>query len=1364
MAPPLAVPWPRLRGNKADEKEIRRYSAFTPTDYSDSLSRSDQVPQIQPMSPTRESFQRARLHDSVVSLTAVNEPPVVHRSLSPPVQERTSKHQRFSILRFRHASDSQLAKTAKEHAVAVVPPMPSIAPPAIITTAPTQIVDNPSQRRKSAFILPRRAKPPDTPGSLSRKSSRNFLARGSSDQLRRNTNLDSSRPSLQLSHATFNEPSRLPGIPPAYGDDLHSTLALPVTRYSESSRSDESSGDHGVFATTTTTHTVSTTTTFFRLPRRKKDKGPLFPLPPRIEPPTISPPDSTSGRPSDSPTRQSLSNFRGHGKARPSPVKSASFANATLARSSINFAAPGSSLLRSNSTVSARSGRSRSTVGHPPRLDARGRSSTMGSLRRVPDDEVPPTPTLPLSTRTSTSTSGRPSLGGLFGLSRLRQSSEPVTSRHGIAFPGTPSSSRSNQNSINLPRDAPVVVPERQEGDTPAKYLARLEEVVSRGAVVALLSKSTDEFTKNVLRSYMRRFKFFEDPLDMAVRKMLMHVELPKETQQIDRTIQSFADRYHECNPGIFMSPDETYFVAFSILILHTDVFNKNNKHKMQKPDYTKNIQGQGVAMAILECFYDNITYTPFIYVEDELDINGDRIITRKSKKGFKAAGTGTLKKAMNEPVDPYALILENKLDTLRPALDDVLTFNDPFTYLGTEVLYNVTELHRTFFRSGIIQILSSRSRPDAFKTQATITNPSEAQVGVVDMKITKVGILWRKDTKRKKARSPWQEWGAILTGSQLYFFRNASWVKSLVHQYESHHKHGRSATSVVFKPPLEQFKPDFLLSTEDVVTLVDANYRKHKNAFVFARQNQFEEIFLADNEADMNDWLAKLNYAAAFRTAGVRMRGVIGGHYDTQSSQETREADASVSTQSINSPSGEASRRSRRFDDELAQQVMLARRQILTQKIDEANEKLTVSAKELDMLLRTARHLCLLAPIQQKTREDIVLAASHLGTSIRKTRIESWRTRCHRDILALDLDEDIKLGSSNLGQVQEKVKSSITSPPLPSQSRNSTGFNRLNSRGSIGPSTQTCPRSSRPVAQPSGARLFSMDEIFRTPSKLRAQHKSQGSWELPPLGFVQPDSSTKPRYGSLSDDRVRPTSDSAVVDQTPLTAGPSTEISQLVVDLAQPAVSPEEDQHEMLVEAGLLSPESLVSESKALENANDEDKSKPPENEVNDSLSKVRHSLHRKLQNAHVPAHHRVRKGRDSSSTTGMVDDGASVHEGEGLARGTGSFTVHGKKASVVSFGSEWQNMSPEEGFKLRKQAHTDGSKLSVPSVLEDDAISVTTGMTSEARPASMRTSSTHTAKSFQPPESNSARSPESSIQVSEPEERSPPIPGAFV
>ena len=69
-----------------------------------------------------------------------------------------------------------------------------------------------------------------------------------------------------------------------------------------------------------------------------------------------------------------------------------------------------------------------------------------------------------------------------------------------------------------------------------------------------VLAQSDNEFYKVTLRKYMRSFSYFGDPIDMAIRKLLMEVELPKETQQIDRFLQSFADRYHECNPGIFAS------------------------------------------------------------------------------------------------------------------------------------------------------------------------------------------------------------------------------------------------------------------------------------------------------------------------------------------------------------------------------------------------------------------------------------------------------------------------------------------------------------------------------------------------------------------------------------------------------------------------------------------------------------------------------------------------------------------------------------------------------------------------------------------------------------------------------------------
>lgn len=44
------------------------------------------------------------------------------RSASPPVQEESIKHRRFSMLKFRHASESHLSKKAREHGF--VPPVP----------------------------------------------------------------------------------------------------------------------------------------------------------------------------------------------------------------------------------------------------------------------------------------------------------------------------------------------------------------------------------------------------------------------------------------------------------------------------------------------------------------------------------------------------------------------------------------------------------------------------------------------------------------------------------------------------------------------------------------------------------------------------------------------------------------------------------------------------------------------------------------------------------------------------------------------------------------------------------------------------------------------------------------------------------------------------------------------------------------------------------------------------------------------------------------------------------------------------------------------------------------------------------------
>lgn len=775
---------------------------------------------------------------------------------------------------------------------------------------------------------------------------------------------------------------------------------------------------------------------------------------------------------------------------------------------------------------------------------------------------------------------------------------------------------------------------------------------------------------------------------------------------------------------------DEAYFIAFSILILHTDVFNKNNKHKMQKQDYTKNARGQGVADEILECFYDNISYTPFIHVEDDIDINGERIVARKARKNiFTKPSTDSLGKPSREPVDPYTLILDNRLDSLRPSLKDVMILDDHYTYLGTAPSLNLANLNKTFFRSGILQIVSSRSRPEAFMSPETMANPAEAHPGVVDIKITKVGILWRKDMKRKKARSPWQEWGAILTGAQLYFFRNTTWIKSLMHQHDSHHKHGLPGSPVIFKPPLEQFKPDVLTSTEDAVALLDTNYKKHKHALVFVRHGGFEETFLADNEAEMNDWLAKLNYASAFRTAGVRMRGLVGGSSDGQKTRAMRRLDSGNSAQSVHTTHSEASIQDGKADTELNHQIQAARRQIMAQKIMEADAKLNEASKQLDIQLRNARHLQILAPIQIKTREQIVLAAGGMAAKIKWMRMEYWRTRCHRDILAMDLEEDIKSSNDrHLGN--DSAIGSI--PPAPSLVGH--GGTKIESTESYQTTPRITPQAEsavRPATQPLPVKPFSMDDVFESirPSPLGSNHKSKGSWELPPLSFQPANSSVKSET-SVATAQPRPSSRSVI--DTAIVLDPSS----IGTNLVTPNQSTNENQQEALQEAGLLESESPSAAKTKRPNTSDGDtsreKSKSSEADYNEGRSRVRRSLHRTLRDPHHPSHHRSKKGKDSAGSVVLTEDNLALTESEGLARGTGSFTVHGKKASVITFGgSELQNMSPEERLRLRKQMQNDDTKLSVPSAVEDEEYAASSTFDLFARRASAVSGSTTTTKS---------------------------------
>ena len=930
------------------------------------------------------------------------------------------------------------------------------------------------------------------------------------------------------------------------------------------------------------------------------------------------------------------------------------------------------------------------------------------------------------SGRTSTANIGRSSLGGMF--SRLRPSVDSPFPRHGS--PVGPSANNSKPNSLSLARES-VVIPEREPDETPAHYLGRLQEAVNRGVVAGVLSKFGDAFSQAVLKSYMRSFAFFEDPMDMAIRKLLMRVELPRETQQIDRLLEKFADRYHECNPGIFCSSgrskpprgggcedveanvliEQAYFIAFSLLILQTDAFNKNNKHKMQRHDYIKNTHehGEGISEDILSCFYDNICYTPFIHVEEDLDTAAGRVPTQKTRKGKLARGTSdTARKPLKEPIDPYMLIIDNRLDFLRPNLKDVMDSHEPYRYLGTAESLDVRALQRAFFKWGILQIVSARSRPEAFLSPTTIINPEDTLPGVVDIKVTKIGILWRKEVKKKKTRSPWQEWGAILTGSQLYFFRNLAWIKNLLHQYDQHQKTNRTGTPVKFKPPIESLKPDALISTANAVGLLDFSYRKHKNAFIVVRHGGFEETLLADSESEMNDWLAKLNYAAAFRTAGVRMRTMVGR------SAESHRIKTSESSVSASAAAADKVQQVEEYDDaQLSQQILVARRQIMRQKILEANETLQLAQKQLEHQLRNSRHLQILAPIQSKSREQVILAAGRMAAKLKWIRMEILRLRCHRDILLLDLrDEGFSLTDSE-SSVHALIESSSNYSP---SERDITEMTRKDM------SHESLAIVLRPLSFNSSLRPFprkegvSASEVKQSPSNSAEQ---SGSIAARLACDSQTDSVARPSsvgndcgFGGVLPETVGPagSSSSPAASHHGSAAQPQ-DIPTSSARIASRRMSSDEAEAEVMKQAGLGSLNPVYVEGRAIggdltrqtEESNEHltammtstttatTTNNPLSDEEGNDKSKMRRSLHRSLREGHHMSphhhHHRYKKGRDSTSSAAITEDGNSITGQEGLARGAGSFTLHGKKASVVTFGSEWQSIPPEDQIRQRKQ-----------------------------------------------------------------------------
>ncbi|KAF9904058.1 hypothetical protein EC991_003091 [Linnemannia zychae] len=473
------------------------------------------------------------------------------------------------------------------------------------------------------------------------------------------------------------------------------------------------------------------------------------------------------------------------------------------------------------------------------------------------------------------------------------------------------------------------------------------------------------------------------------------------------------------------------YTIAFSLMLLHTDAHNKNVRYKMSKDQYVrqaKSIDGVNTIPAdILEVLYDNITYLKFVYAEDEMDVDGQRIAEVQPASGSWFPRRRT---ASNQRADSYNMIRHGSIAHLAPDLTDLIPFRWPYYWKGTIEMVDNVQINNQFTRAPLTFVPGLRTRghgqyqlhePSPLgaggrsirqETMSHIDNERDStgeairryndnvvvsQDGCAELKIVKFGILSRKidvENGKKSAVRGWRDLGVILSGSQLLFFTDTTWFQQ------------QRASNVGFNPqdPPEEdgffasemrggspSMPQALISTLDSIAVIDSSYQKYPHVFRLVCPNGKQYLFRADSEHEMNDWMAKINYASAFKTAGVRLRN----HRVAWADDVYWVKDEQGRHQLRRRQKAGAPARSEPLD---------GRSQLLQAKMKDIDRQINACSASLAAELRLARGLEVMIPLQSTTRQRIVQSATVVGKRLRQLMLERTKLDCFRTVLERDL------------------------------------------------------------------------------------------------------------------------------------------------------------------------------------------------------------------------------------------------------------------------------------------------------------------------------------------------------------------------
>ncbi|KAM8924366.1 PH and SEC7 domain-containing protein 1 isoform 2-T2 [Pelodytes ibericus] len=134
-----------------------------------------------------------------------------------------------------------------------------------------------------------------------------------------------------------------------------------------------------------------------------------------------------------------------------------------------------------------------------------------------------------------------------------------------------------------------------------------------------------NEFSKMVAEEYLKFFVFTGMSLDQALRMFLKELALMGETQERERILAHFSQRYHQCNINNISSEDGVHTLTCALMLLNTDLHGHNIGKRMSCSEFIGNLEGlnggKDFPRELLKALYSSIKNEKLQWTIDEEEL-----------------------------------------------------------------------------------------------------------------------------------------------------------------------------------------------------------------------------------------------------------------------------------------------------------------------------------------------------------------------------------------------------------------------------------------------------------------------------------------------------------------------------------------------------------------------------------------------------------------------------------------------------------------------------------------------------------------------------------------------------------------------